>query len=138
MKTKKKLNLFIVVLFAAVALFLLPATSSKAQAWNVPAKYKSMKNAKQGAKDTEGVGKNLYKQHCASCHGTTGKGDGKKASGLETEMRDFSSAEVQKQTDGELYYKSFIGRNEMPNFEKKVASAGDKWLLINYIRTMKK
>jgi hypothetical protein len=47
-------------------------------------------------------------------------------------------ADVQKQTDGEIYYKSFIGRDEMPNFEKKIPSESDRWMIVNYIRTMKK
>ena len=103
--------------------------------WEVPAKYKSMENPYVG-EDSDGIGEDLFKQHCKSCHGSEGYGDGSKAAQLESEMRDFTSEEVQSQTDGELYYKSIIGRDEMPNFEKKIRNEEDRWMLINYIRTL--
>jgi len=139
MKKVRNLNwLFVSAVMVAGAFFLLSMTSIAPKPWPVPDKYKSMKNAKAGVKDAEGIGKKLYDQHCKSCHGTKGAGDGKKAAELKTEMRDFGVAAVQGQTDGELYYKSFIGRDEMPNFEKKIAAVGDRWLVVNYMRTMKK
>ena len=70
------------------------------------------------------------------CHGKEGYGDGSKAAELETEMRELGSAEVQGQSDGELYYKSIIGRDEMPNFEKKIRSDEDRWMVINYLREL--
>lgn len=63
-------------------------------------------------------------------------GDGKKAESLETEMHKLGSGRVQAQTDGELYYKSIIGRDEMPNFEKKIDNDEDRWLVINYLRRL--
>jgi len=139
MKRFKKLNF---VLMAAVlvagSLIIMSMSNGVLQDWPVPAKYKAMKNIKQGNKDSEGVGKSLYKQHCESCHGAKAMGDGKKSAALKSPMRDWSKKEVQAQSDGELYYKSFVGKGEMPNFEKRVTSEGDKWLLVNYIRTFKK
>ncbi|MFC2123350.1 c-type cytochrome [Bacteroidota bacterium] len=104
--------------------------------WEVPAKYKSMKNPVAGEGDEDGIGEDLYKQHCRSCHGKEGFGDGSKAGELDTEIRDFSSEEVQSQSDGELYYKSIIGRDEMPNFEKKIKDEEDRWYVINYLREL--
>lgn len=103
--------------------------------WSVPAKYKNMKNPYPG-KDVDGVGEELYKRHCRSCHGREGYGDGPKAGELETEMRDLTSEEVQAQTDGELYYKGIIGRDEMPNFEKKIKDVKDRWMVVNYLREL--
>jgi mono/diheme cytochrome c family protein len=105
--------------------------------WVVPDKYKTMKNPMAGKGDPEGIGKNLYKTHCASCHGKEGMGDGTKAAQLESELRDFTTADVQGQSDGILYYKGIIGRDEMPNFEKKIPSEEDRWLVVNFIRTLK-
>jgi len=53
-------------------------------------------------------------------------------------MRALNSAEVKKQTDGELYFKSIIGdkTRNMPNYESKIAAEKDRWMLINYIKTM--
>jgi mono/diheme cytochrome c family protein len=76
--------------------------------------------------------------HCKSCHGAEGYGDGKKAANLSTALRDFTSDEVQAQSDGEIYYKSFVGKDDMPNFEKKIANEQDRWMLVNYIRKLAK
>ncbi len=104
--------------------------------WNVPEKYKTMKNAQAGVSDSDDIGLDLYETHCASCHGAEGFGDGKKGENLDTPMRDFTSEEVQGQADGDLYYKTFIGREEMPNFEKKITDEEERWLLVNYLRTL--
>ncbi|MFN8257205.1 MAG: c-type cytochrome [Bacteroidales bacterium] len=136
MKSFKNVQIFLAILVAAA--FMLSMSNIAPKPWPVPDKYKNMKNAKAGVNDTEKIGKTLYDQHCKSCHGAKGAGDGNKASGLSTTMRSFATADVQKQTDGEIYYKSFIGRDEMPNFEKKIASDSDRWMIVNYIRTMKK
>ena len=119
---------FILSLFVAF-------TSPPQEPWEVPAKYKSMENEYAG-EDVDGIGEELYKKHCRSCHGKEGYGDGNKAAELETEMRDLTLDEVLDQTDGELYYKSFIGRDEMPNFEKKIGDDEDRWMVINYIRSL--
>ena len=135
MKTRMKS----ILAFGAIAMFtisLVAFTSPQfADDWEVPAKYKSMENEYPG-EDEDGIGEDLYKQHCRSCHGKEGYGDGSKAKELETEMRDLTTEEVQEQTDGELYYKSFIGRDEMPNFEKKIRSEEDRWMVINFMRSL--
>lgn len=133
MKTKLKS----ILLFSAVAAFafVLVSFTAPQEDWEVPAKYKSMENKYAGG-DEDGIGEDLYKQHCRSCHGKEGYGDGSKAKELETEMRDLTSEEVQAQSDGELYYKSIIGRDEMPNFEKKIKGEEDRWMVINYMRSI--
>lgn len=137
MKTLKNINLlFVVALLTGGSFIFLSMTSSVLEDWPVPAKYKSMENPYAGNKDVDKIGKDLYNQHCKSCHGKEGYGDGNKAGELDTEMRDFTIEDVQSQTDGELYYKAIIGRNEMPNFEKKIPSKEDQWLLVNYLRTL--
>ena len=134
-----KTNLKSILAFGAIALFsigLVAFTSPQnVDDWDVPAKYKSMEN-KYAGEDEDGIGEDLYKQHCRSCHGKEGYGDGSKAKELETEMRDLTSEEVQSQNDGELFYKSIIGRDEMPSFEKKIRSEEDRWMVINYLRSI--
>ena len=53
-------------------------------------------------------------------------------------MGDFSTPATQKQTDGELFYKITEGRGDMPSFKKKIPDDEDRWLVINYVRTLKK
>ncbi|HRF17617.1 MAG TPA: c-type cytochrome, partial [Chitinophagaceae bacterium] len=82
-------------------------------------------------------GKALWSQHCKSCHGSKGKGDGPKASQLDTEPGDFTKASFQSQTDGALYYKTNAGRDDMPSYKTKIPDANDNWALVNYMRTFK-
>ena len=104
--------------------------------WPVPSKYKNMENPFAGTEDTDQIGKELYMVHCRSCHGNKGKGDGNKAATLETKVTDITTENFKAQTDGELYYKSYIGRGDMPSFEKKINNEEDRWMLINYIRSL--
>ena len=137
MKNLKNFNLlFVVALLISGSFILTSMKSSVLEDWPVPEKYKNMKNSYADKKDVDKIGKDLYTQHCKSCHGKEGYGDGTKAGELETEMREFTLEAVQCQTDGELYYKSIIGRDEMPNFEKKIPAKEDRWLLVNYLRTL--
>ena len=105
--------------------------------WKVPAKYEKMKNPTEASKANLAVGKSLYSKHCKSCHGSAGYGDGTKADNLKGDLGDFSSKKFQSQSDGALFYKSYIGRKDMPNFEKKM-SEEDMWITVSYVRTMGK
>lgn len=125
--------LIAVVLFA----FVVPQDQKEGASWVVPAKYKSMKNTAKANAELEKVGKLLYTKHCKSCHGATGLGDGPKASTMKTKIRSFKDAKFQAQSDGEIYYESFVGRDEMPNFEKKILEEDERWAIVNFTRTLK-
>ena len=132
-------NLKKIMLLGIATVSVITFTSAVKATWEVPAKYKTMKNPTD-AKNAENitVGKTLYAKHCASCHGKKGLGDGSKAPELKGDLGDFSSAEFQKQTDGELFYKMIDGRDDMPGFVKKLPSEDDRWLIVNFVRTLKK
>jgi len=132
---KTKLNSILTLSAIAVFTLVLVSFTVPQDDWEVPAKYKNMENEYAG-EDEDETGENLYKQHCRSCHGKEGNGDGSKAKELDTEMRDITIEKVQGQTDGELYYKAIIGRDEMPNFEKKIRDEEDRWMVINYLRSL--
>jgi len=105
--------------------------------WKVPAKYEKMKNPTDPKVDLN-IGKSLYAKHCKSCHGKTGEGDGPKADEVDGELGDFTTAEFQAQSDGAVFYKSYIGRDDMPNYEKKIPDTEDVWLVVNYVRSLGK
>ncbi|NNK88290.1 MAG: cytochrome c, partial [Flavobacteriaceae bacterium] len=65
-----------------------------------------------------------------------GYGDGQKAADQEGDLGDFSTPEFQAQSDGAIFYKSYIGRGDMPNYEKKIPDTEDVWLIVNYVRTL--
>jgi mono/diheme cytochrome c family protein len=106
--------------------------------WPVPDKDAKTPNPVKSDAGSISAGKSLWGQHCTSCHGKTGLGDGTKAAQLKTQPRDFSKAEVQAQSDGSLFYKIVQGRDDMPGFKKKMPDAEDVWNLVNYMRTLKK
>ena len=132
---KKYISILFTVIFVTVLMAFVPRTAN--DPWPVPDKYKNMPNPVKSDATSIATGKELYMQHCKSCHGTKGKGDGPKAAQLDTESGDFTKSDFQKQTDGALFYKSSEGRKDMPSFKKKIADQNDIWSVINYIRTLK-
>jgi len=107
-------------------------------AWTIPAKYKTMKSTvKAGDPSINGVGKDLFLKNCKSCHGAKGLGDGPKAASLKkTIVPSFAKKSLKTQPDGQIYYQSIVGRDEMPNFEKKITDEADRWALIYYIKSL--
>lgn len=136
MKTLKQFFL-LTLLVMVVSSFTASAQQAKAKPWDVPAKFKAMKNPIKVNDASINAGKALYNKNCASCHGKTGLGDGPKARGLETFPGDFSKGEYQDQTDADHFYKTKFGRGEMPKYEGKIDDEGI-WQMVNYMRTFKK
>jgi mono/diheme cytochrome c family protein len=142
MKTSQKMITLLITAVVAVV-FLLGNTASaqqkKAAAWPVPDKDKALKPAvKLTDAAVIATGKELWAKHCKSCHGAKGLGDGPKGASLKTFPGDFSSAAFQGSTDGELFFRTDKGRDEMPAYEKKLPDANDRWALVAYMRTLKK
>ena len=104
--------------------------------WVVPAKDKAKKNTVAYDKENMAEAKTLYNTHCKSCHGAKGLGDGTKAKGLKGDLGDFSSTKFQAQTDGELFYKTKIGRADMPSYAKKMTDE-EIWLTVHFMRSLK-
>lgn len=136
---KFKSVLIISLLSLSALLFAFTPTQSECE---VPTKYQKMENPTTPDKENLLVGKTLYKKHCRSCHGNKGFGDGPKTYNLESTIREFGSEDYKNQSDGYKYYKSFVGRDEMPNFEKKITDfcinfpEEDRWFIINYMETL--
>ncbi|WP_026348349.1 c-type cytochrome [Eudoraea adriatica] len=125
----------IVATIGIVCMLCYSFTTMVQEKWVVPAEYVSMKNPTDPDVD-KAIGKSLYSQHCKSCHGKEGYGDGPKAKDVEGDLGDFSSEEYQAQTDGELFYKTSFGREDMPEYTKKMPDDEDRWLIVNYMRTL--
>lgn len=136
MKMKKHLTLLASALFAIGLLAFIPGKRYQ-EPWPVPDAYKTKVNPLKGNAESVATGKTLYNQHCKSCHGAKGKGDGPKASQLDTECGDFSKAAFQAQTDGSIFYKTYQGRKDMPSYKTKIPDANDIWAIVNFIRTLK-
>ena len=132
---KKYISIVFTVMLVTILMAFVPKTAN--DPWPVPDKYKNMANPVKSDATSIATGKELYTQHCKSCHGTKGKGDGPKAAQLDTESGDFTKSDFQKQPDGALFYKTSEGRKDMPSFKKKIADPNDIWAVINYMRTLK-
>ena len=130
MRTLKILSFVIIATFALYSF-----TSFVQDGWIVPEKYEKMENPVAAGTDAA-IGKSLYSKHCKSCHGKEGYGDGPKADEQDGDLGDFSTEEFQAQSDGALFYKTSFGRDDMPEYTKKMPDDEDRWLIVNYMRTM--
>lgn len=68
-----------------------------------------------------------YKAKCASCHAADGSGS--TAAGKSLKVRDLRSADVQKQSDDQLYSIIANGKGKMPGYEKTLGAATCKELV---------
>lgn len=82
------------------------------------------------AKADKAAGEATFKAKCAGCHGVDGKGN----EVLKT--RDFSSADVQKQSDADLTTIITTGKGNMPAF--KTLTPDQVKDPVAYIRSLKK
>ena len=124
-------------IIGVISIVLVSFSTAFQDKWVVPDKYVKMQNpTDKSDKENLTIGKSLYSKHCKSCHGKEGYGDGPKAAELKGDLGDFSSEKFQLQTDGELFYKLTIGRKDMPEFLKKISDDEDRWLIVNYLRTL--
>jgi mono/diheme cytochrome c family protein len=128
---------FLLITMLISTLFFMAFISIKPQTpWPVPEKYLKMANPVKSDAASLATGKELYVQHCQSCHGKKGKGDGPKAAQLDTDCGNFTSPEFKKQVDGALYYKTYEGRKDMPSFKKKIPDQNDIWAVVNYMKSL--
>jgi len=77
----------------------------------------------------------LYKKHCASCHGKDGRG--KTFKGKLTHARDLTDRAWQDDMSDERFFNSIMkGKKKMPAFSKKM-SEQEIDALVSYVRTLK-
>lgn len=74
-----------------------------------------------------------FKSKCASCHATDGSGG--TAAGKSLKLRDLRSAEVQKQSDDQLYASIAKGKGKMPGYEKTLGAETCK-ALVGHMRKL--
>jgi len=132
----KRLIIFTAGVFISMGLYSF-LNVDQTDEWVVPDTAKAVKNPTDASdKENIAIGKTLYSKYCKSCHGKEGYGDGPKAEELEDYMGDFSSEDFQSQTDGALFYKITTGKGDMPSFKKKIPDEEDRWIVIDYVRTL--
>lgn len=129
-----------VSLLFAVCGFLVPASAQNAgnapatdhfdyaELTKAPAKARARKNPQEGNTEAALVGRKLFMQHCAECHGATADG-GKKAPSLLVDQ-------VQQATPGALFWLLTNGvvRRGMPVWSK--LPEPQRWAIVIYIKTL--
>lgn len=133
---RKNAGYFIPVLL--ITSFTLSANCVQAQSakkWVAPATANQLKNPIAGDASVLKDAKKLYITYCAPCHGNGGKGDGIASASINPKPADHTSALVQSESDGSLYWKLTEGRAPMPSY-KLVLPDIQRWQLVNYIRSL--
>ena len=136
---KKLQSILFAIMLTGFSVILLSFTTflQDKKKWVVPESAKKVTNPTKASEENITIAKNLFAKHCRSCHGKNGEGDGTKAAELKSFPGDFTTPKFQAQTDGEIFYKTTEGRDEMPEFKKKLPSDEDRWLIVHYLRTLK-
>ncbi|WP_185964759.1 c-type cytochrome [Flavobacterium franklandianum] len=80
-------------------------------------------------------GRHSYQIDCVRCHGKSGNGDGTNSEKVQQVVSDLGSDAIQKQTDGELFWKISEARRPMPLTE---ITDDQRWDIVNFIRAFKK
>jgi len=121
---------FIVIAFMYASI----VSAQHAAPWNVPKTAVNMKNPYSADASSLERGKHSYQVDCVRCHGKEGKGDGYKAGKVHKQIADLGSEVVQKEADGQLFWKISEARRPMPLTD---LTNDQRWDIINYIRTFR-
>ncbi len=105
--------------------------------WKAPKDADQLTNPLSNDAASIKKGKKIYIQMCVICHGAKGKGDGIAGSSLSPKPANFTLNEVQKQTDGAIFWKLTEGNTPMAAY-KEILTETQRWEVVNYIRTLKK
>ena len=106
------------------------------EGWEAPDEAKKIVNSYEGNKIAAQKGGVLYQRLCWTCHGKTGLGDGPAGKNLNPKPKNFNLESVQKQSDGELFWKISNGKGMMLPYKHSL-SEEQLWQLVNFIRTFK-
>jgi mono/diheme cytochrome c family protein len=125
------------------------ATARKAVAEDeleVPPAQRDRRNPVLPSEEALRAGRFQWREHCETCHGAQGRGDGPNARLHERRKghapRNLTEPEVQENlTDGEIFWRISKGIIEgetiiMPAFATKVPSETNRWLLVLYVREL--
>jgi len=106
------------------------------QQWQAPPEAAKLVNPVKGQKDAAEIGRAYYMQRCVDCHGKEGRGNGQLSQTIKKPPTDLTSAMVQANTDGELFWKITNGRSPMPANKIRFEDE-QRWYIVTFLRTLK-
>ena len=110
-------------------------TKTHAQAhWSAPSHAQATVNPVEASAASIRTGATLYKENCAACHGTNGRGDGSAAATLEVAPADLVSM-APNHSDGDFAWKIANGRGEMPGWGE-ILEPEEIWHVVNYLKEL--
>lgn len=124
-------------LLPVFVVFVMFAAGSPAQeVWVVPDEARAVENPVALTDEALAAGEESYGARCASCHGDTGKGDGRATRFIKPAPADFSTVEARdRMTDGEIFYKITEGKKPMPGMARTLSDE-ERWQVVHYLRTL--
>jgi mono/diheme cytochrome c family protein len=97
-----------------------------------------LKNPVRSTSTSIAAGKKLYDAQCASCHGTTGKGDGRGGAMLKPPPSDLTDSEWKHgDSDGAIVVvlRDGIEQTSMRGYGGRIPET-ELWNIVNYVRTL--
>jgi len=120
------------------------AGNPDANTFEIPESARALRNPVTRSTESVRHARVLWRTHCESCHGASGRGDGPDARLHERRKgfapRDLTDPAVQENlTDGEIYWRIAKGIVEgdniiMPAYEQKVPAELERWHLVLFVR----
>jgi len=114
-----------------IIILLFSGFSFSQEAWIVSEDANSRVNPIEMNSANIDLGSEIFKKNCQSCHGEPGMNN---FLPLVPPPVDITSEQMQKNTEGGIFYKITIGRGGMPTFEKTL-SDDERWKLTTYIKS---
>lgn len=106
-----------------------PQVRERDASWTAPARAAARVNPFAGRADLAAGGGKIFHERCEMCHGEDARGTDK--------APDLGQADVQAQSDGELFWKVSAGnaRAGMPAFS--FLPEGQRWQLVLHVRSLR-
>lgn len=128
----------LLILPLSALIYAFTITEEQTEKWVAPKEAKKVINPVAEAKRSSSAknGAKIFKTRCVVCHGNAGIGDGPGGKALNPKPANLTSASVQSQADGEIFWKISNGRGGMIKWDG-ILKENERWDMVNYIRTIK-
>lgn len=113
------------------------SSSPSARRERLPRAYRGLTNPLDPTPEHVTAGADLYRQHCAFCHGDDGRALTPAARGMQPQPEAFTGPRATPMSDAKMFYRMTEGeaRTGMPGW-KGVLSETERWQIILHIRQL--